>query len=298
MTSPASRRAAVAHAVNVLKVSQRRACRAMGQWRSTQRYQPRVRDDEGALVARMVHLAAAHPRYGYRRVAALLRQDGWRVNAKRVHRLWVRHGLKVPKKQRKKRASGCGGNGIGCRSAQHPDHVWCYDFLFDQTIDGRRLKLLCVEDEFTRECLLIRVERSLPAELVVASLASLVQRRGAAPRYLRSDNGGEFVARAVQDWLADAGAATLYIAPGSPWQNGFVESFHGRLRDELLDREALGSLAEAKLIVEDWRRSYNEQRPHSSLGYQTPAAFAATVHAATCSAALRTSPHEQKTTLA
>jgi len=297
MTGPASRRAAVGHVVKALKVSQRRACRAIGQWRSTQRYRPKVRDDEAALAARMKHLAASHPRYGYRRIAALLRQDGWRVNAKRVHRLWVQNGLKVPKTRRKKRLTGCVENGIGCRAADHPDHVWCYDFCFDQTMDGARLKLLCVIDEFTRECLLIRVERSIPAELVVESLASLFDDERRVPEHLRSDNGSEFVAGAVRGWLRDAGAATLYIEPGSPWQNGFVESFHGRLRDELLDREAFGSLAEAKVIVEDWRRSYNEQRPHSSLGYQTPAAFAA-VHAATCSAALRRLPREQETTLA
>ena len=177
MTSPASRRAAVDRVVSVLAVSQRRACRAIGQWRSTQRYQPTVRADAAALVARMRHLAAAHPRYGYRRVTALLRQDGWRTNAKRVHRLWVRQGLKVPKTQRKKRATGNGNNGIGCRAAERPNHVWCYDFLFDQTMDGARLKLLCVIDEFTRECLLIRVERSIPAERVVESLASLFDGR-------------------------------------------------------------------------------------------------------------------------
>jgi transposase InsO family protein len=302
MISPAARRAAVDRVVQVLKVSQRRACRAIGQWRSTQRYQPKVRDDEAALAARMNRLAASHPRYGYRRIAALLRQDGWRVNAKRVHRLWVRQGLKVPcrrRKKRRRRAPGSVDNGITCRAAARPDHVWCYDFLFDQTMDGRRLKLLCVEDEFTRECLLIRVERSIPAEAVVASLASLLERRGTAPQYLRSDNGSEFVAHAVQDWLEDAGATTLYIEPASPWQNGFVESFHGRLRDELLEREAFGSLAEAKVVVEDWRRSYNEQRPHSSLGYQTPAAFAAAAaDAATGSAALRPLPRQQQTTLA
>jgi putative transposase len=301
MTSPASRRAAVDRVVKALKVSQRRACRAIGQWRSTQRYRPRVRDDEAALSARMTHLAASHPRYGYRRITALLRQDGWPINAKRVHRLWVREGLKVPKKQRKRRLTGSAGNGIGCRAAEHPDHVWCYDFTFDQTMDGRRLKMLCVVDEFTRECLLIRVERSIPAEGVVESLASLLESRGGdGPEHLRSDNGSEFVAGAVRDWLRDAGAATLYIEPGSPWQNGFVESFHGRLRDELLDREAFGSLAEAKVIVEDWRRSYNEHRPHSSLSYQTPAAFAAAaaVHAATSSATLRSSPREPEANLA
>jgi len=297
MTSPASRRCAVEHVVKVLQVSQRRACRAMGQWRSTQRYQPKVRGDEAALVARMKHLASSHPRYGYRRITALLRQDGWQVNIKRVHRLWVRHGLKVAKTLRKKRATGTGQNSIAARAAEHPDHVWCYDFIFDQTMDGRRLKMLCVVDEFTRQCLLIRVERSIPAEIVVESLAGLFEQRGAGPQHLRSDNGSEFVADAVQHWLKDAGAATLYIEPGSPWQNGFVESFHGRLRDELLDREAFGSLAEAKLVVEDWRRAYNEQRPHSSLGYQTPAAFAA-VHAATCSATLRMLPREPETTRA
>ena len=245
----------------------------------------------------MNDLTAAHPRYGYRRVAALLRRDGWRINAKRVHRLWVREGLKVPKKRRKRRSTGSAHNGIRARAAEHPDHVWCYDFIFDQTMDGRRLKTLCVVDEFTRECLLIRVERSIPAELVVEALASLFDEQRRVPDHLRSDNGGEFAAGAVRGWLEDAGAGTLYIEPGSPWQNGFVESFHGRLRDELLDREAFGSLAEAKLVVEDWRAAYNEQRPHSSLGYQTPAAFAA-VHAATGSATMRPLPREQQTTLA
>jgi putative transposase len=296
MTSPASRRAAVEHVIKVSKVSQRRACRALAQWRSTQRYQPTVRGDEAALVARMKHLARSHPRYGYRRVTALLRQDGWQVNGKRVRRLWAREGLKVPKKRRKRRLlTGSAYNGICRQGARHPDHVWCYDFIFDQTMDGRRLKMLCVVDEFTRECLLIRVERSIPAETVVESLAGLFAHR--VPQHLRSDNGSEFVAGAVRRWLEDAGAATLYIEAGSPWQNGFVESFHGRLRDELLDREAFGSLAEAKLVVDDWRRAYNERRPHSSLGYQSPAAFAA-AHAATSSAALRSSPREQGTTLA
>jgi putative transposase len=295
MISPASRRVAVKHVMEVLKVSQRRACRAIGQWRSTQRYASHVRQEQPALVERMKYLAASHPRYGYRRITALLRQDGWPVNNKRVHRLWVKQGLKVAKSSRKKRQSGDEHNSICVKGAEHPDHVWCYDFIFDSTMDGARLKMLCVVDEFTRECLLIRVERSIPAEIVVQSLAELFEQR--VPQHLRSDNGSEFVADAVQQWLQDAGTGTLYIEPGSPWQNGFVESFHGRLRDELLNREAFGSLAEAKLVVEDWRRAYNEQRPHSSLGYQSPAAFAA-AHAATSSATLRSLPREQDITLA
>lgn len=298
MTSAASRRAMVEHVMTALKVSQRRACRALGQWRSSQRYHVAVRADQPALVQRMKHLAASHPRYGYRRIAALLRQDGWAVNQKRVHRLWRKEGLKVPQKGRKRSVPGGGQNSIAMKKAQHPDHVWCYDFCFDQTMDRARLKMLCVLDEFTRECLLIRVERSIPSELVIECLAELFVQR--VPQYLRSDNGSEFVAQAVQDWLTTCGTGTLYIQPGSPWQNGFVESFHGRLRDELLDREAFGSLKEAKLVVEDWRRAYNEQRPHSSLGYQSPAAFAAAAAApaASRSATLRGLPREQDTTLA
>ncbi len=257
-----------------LGVSQRRACQVVGQPRSTQRYEPGEPDDEKPLVKRMRELAAEHPRYGYRRVWALLRREKFAVNRKRVHRLWRREGLKVPQKQRKRRRLGHSQNSCTRRRAEHPDHVWSYDFVMDRTSDGRRLKLLPVVDEFTRECLAIEVERRLTAEDVVATLRYLFELRG-APRFVRSVNGPEFVAEAVKAWLNESGCGTLYIEPGSPWENAYVESFNGRLEDELLDREEFATVKEAKVLVEDHRLEYNHRRPHSALGYQTPAAFAA-----------------------
>jgi putative transposase len=232
-------------------------------------------DEEKRLVARLHELSRAHPRYGYRRITAVLRAEGWRVNRKRVQRLWRDHGLKVPQKQRKKRRLGCSANGVLRRRAEHRDQVWSYDFVEDRTADGRRLKLLTIVDEFTRECLTIEVERSIRAKDLVATLRYLFELRG-APKFLRSDNGPEFIARAVQTWLAESGVATLYIEPGSPWENAYIESFNGRLRDELLNREVFVTLAEAKVLTEDFRLEYNHRRPHSSLGYRTPAAYAAT----------------------
>ena len=275
-------------------MSQRRACRAVGQPRSTQRYEPREPgDDERPLVARMRALSAAHPRYGYRRVWALLRAEGFAVNRKRVHRLWRREGLKVPPKQRKRRRLlGHGGNSCVRRRAGRMNHVWSYDFVFDQTGDGRRLKLLPVVDEYTRECLAIEVERSMTAQDVVATLAYLFELRG-PPAYVRSDNGPEFIAEAVKAWLKANGSGTLYIEPGSPWQNAYSESFNSRLEDELLDREEFGTLKEAKVLVEDHRLDYNQNRPHSALGYMTPAAFAAAC-VASGSATLRPRPRKRK----
>ena len=277
--------------METLKISQRRVCRALGQWRSTQRYQPRSRTDEAALIKRMLELSAAHPRYGYRRVCVCLRAAGWSVNAKRVQRLWRGQGLKVSRPVRKQRARGSSANSISARRAEHADHVWTYDCLYDRTMDGRTMKLLCVVDEFTRECLLIRAERSITAKKVVDALAELFITRGPS-RCIRSDNGGEFAGQAVRDWLKEAGAETLFIDPGSPWQNGYVESFNGRLRDELLNLESFGSLEEARVVLEDWRLNYNCERPHSSLGYKTPEAFAA-AQAAMASATLRPLPPEQ-----
>lgn len=246
----------------------------VGQPRATQRYEPREPNDEKALVRRMRELSAQHPRYGYRRVWALLRQEKFRVNRKRVHRLWRREGLRVPKRQRKRRRLGHGNNSCTRRKAEQPDHVWSYDFVMDQTSDGRRLKLLPVVDEFTRECLAIEVERHLTARDVVATLKYLFELRG-APRFVRSDNGPEFIAGAVKAWLEDSGCGTLYIEPGSPWENAYVESFNGKLEDELLNREQFATLKESKVLVEDYRLDYNHRRPHSSLNYLTPAAFAA-----------------------
>jgi transposase InsO family protein len=257
-----------------LGVSERRACEVVGQPRGTQRYEPRERDDGKPLVKRMKQLSAEHPRYGYRRVWALLRQEKFQVNRKRVHRLWRREGLRVPSRQRKRRRLGRGNNSCTRRKAKHPDQVWSYDFVMDQTSDGRRLKLLPVVDEFTRECLAIEVERHFTARDVVATLKYLFELRG-APRFVRSDNGPEFIADAVKAWLKDSGCGMLYIEPGSPWQNAYVESFNGKLEDELLNRERFETLKEAKVLVEDYRLGYNHRRPHSSLNYQTPAAFAA-----------------------
>lgn len=260
-------------------MSERRACEVLGQPRGTQRYEPRETDDEKALVKRMKELSAKHPRYGYRRVWALLRAEklgvnGRPVNRKRVHRLWRREGLRVPTRQRKRKRLGHGGNSCTRRKAEHPGHVWSYDFVMDQTSDGRRLKLLPVVDEFTRECLAIEVERRLTAADVVATLRFLFELRG-APRFIRSDNGPEFIADAVKAWLRDSGCGTLYIEPGSPWENAYVESFNGKLEDELLNREQFETLKEAKVLVEDHRLEYNHRRPHSGLNYLTPAAFAA-----------------------
>jgi putative transposase len=223
----------------------------------------------------MKEWSGKHPRYGYRRITALLRADGWPVNRKRVGRLWRQEGLKVPVKQRKRRRLGCSEHSCTRRRAEYRNHVWSYDFVTDRTEDGRRLKLLVVVDEFTRESLSIEVARHLRAEDVIETLAYLFAVRG-APRYLRSDNGPEFVAEAIQSWLASQGSATLVVAPGSPWENAYIESFNSRLRDELLNGESFACLKEAQVLVEAYRGQYNHYRPHSSLGYLTPAAFAAT----------------------
>jgi putative transposase len=258
------------------RISERRACRALGVPRSSQRYVGTEREREEELLLRIRALARENPRYGYRRIKALLVREGWSVNLKRVHRLWRREGLKVPQVQRKRRRVGQSENGCTRRRSERPDHVWSYDFIHDQTADGRGLKMLPVVDEFTRECLTIEVERHLRAEDVVSTLEYLFEVRG-EPEFIRSDNGPEFIAEAVRGWLAGRGARTLYIAPGSPWENAYSETFNSRLRDELLDRELFETLVEAKVILEDHRLDYNHRRPHSSLGYRTPAEFAAQI---------------------
>ncbi len=251
-------------------VSERRACRVLGQVRSTQRRACRSPDDEARLLRRIVELATEYGRYGYRRVTALLREEGFRVNHKRVERLWRREGLKVPAKQPKRRRLWLNdGSCVRLRPAFR-DHVWSYDFVFARTSDGRPLRLLTVLDEFTRECLTIDVARRLTSDDVLGTLTQLFVQRG-APRYLRSDNGPEFTARAIRAWLERVDVQTLYIAPGSPWENGYIESFNGRLRDELLNGEIFETVLEARVLCEQWRRHYNTARPHSSLGYRPPA---------------------------
>jgi len=258
------------HVRSVLHVSERRACAALGQHRSTQRKVPRGREDEERLTADMITLARQYGRYGYRKIGELLRRTGWQVNDKRVERLWRREGLKVPAKQSKRgRLWLADGSCIRLRP-QHRNHVWSYDFVEDRTHDGRKFRMLNVLDEFTHECLAIRVARKLKSIDVIEVLSDLFILRG-VPGHIRSDNGPEFVAKAVQDWITAVGARTAYITPGSPWENGYIESFNARLRDELLNGEIFYTLREAQIVIESWRRHYNGVRPHASLGYRSPA---------------------------
>jgi putative transposase len=255
---------------SVLGTSERRACRTLGQARSTQRRVPKVRADEAALREAVVRLASKYGRYGYRRITALLRAEGWRVNAKRVERIWRCEGLKVPRRQPKRgRLWLTDGSCLQLRPCW-PGHVWAYDFVEDRTHDGRKFRMLTVIDEFSRECLAIVVARRLRADDVLQVLADLFVEHG-PPDHIRSDNGPEFAAKAVRAWLGKVGVKTLFIEPGSPWENGYNESFNGKLRDELLDREIFYSLHEAKVLIERWRRHYNTIRPHSALGYRPPA---------------------------
>ena len=252
------------------RVSQRRACHVLGQCRSTQRRTPLVPDDEPRLVARMVELACEYGRYGYRRVAALLRADGFAVNHKRVERLWRREGLKVPQRQPKRGRLWLGDGSCIRLRPERKDHVWSYDFVQTRTRDGRAFRMLTVIDEYSRECLAIDVARRLTSDDVLKRLANLFVRRG-VPEHIRSDNGPEFTAKAVREWLGRVRVKALFIEPGSPWENGYVESFNGKLLDELLDGEVFDTLLEAKVLSERWRVRYNTVRPHSSLGYRPPA---------------------------
>lgn len=221
-------------------------------------------------------IVRVHPRYGYRFVWAKLKQTGWRVNRKRIHRLWRREGLKVPQKRVKKRRLGDSANGIDRRQASMKNDVWAFDFIFDRTSNGRSLKWLSIVDEYTRECLALEVKRSMSSAEVIEVLSELMLIRG-VPRHIRCDNGPEFIARALRNWLQLAGVETMYIEPGSPWQNGYAESFHSRLRDELLSTEEFETLREARELATQWRMDYNHHRPHSSLRYMTPATFAASL---------------------
>jgi len=255
-----------------MELSQRRACDLVGLSRSMARYAPRQRADENTLRERIRQLARRHRRYGYRRVAALLRREGMRVNVKRVYRIWKQEGLALPRKRPARRHRVCQGEMVN--KAQYPNHVWSYDLMEDQTESGARLRMLNILDEHTRECLAIRVEQSVNSLQVIDTLNWLFLLRG-VPEHIRSDNGPEFIANAVKEWLSQAGCRTLYIEPGSPWENSYIESFNGKLRDECLNQEVFRNIAEARQVVENWRHEYNHYRPHSSLGYLSPAAFAA-----------------------
>lgn len=242
----------------------------LGQHRSTQRHAPRGRDDEDQLVADMIELARQYGRYGYRRIAALLRDAGWLVNDKRIERLWRLEGLKVPARQPKRGRLWLNDGSCIRLRAERPNHVWSYDFVHHRTHDGRAFRTLNVLDEFSRESLTIRVRRKLSSVDVIDVLTDLFILRG-PPAFVRSDNGPEFVAEAVLRWVTAVGARTAFIEPGSPWENGYIESFNARFRDELLNGEIFYSLKEAQVVIEQWRQHYNAVRPHSSLGYRPPA---------------------------
>jgi len=250
-------------------VSERRACRTLGQHRSTQRKVPQGREDEDRLTADIIELARQYGRYGYRRIAALLRQAGWSVNDKRVERIWRREGLKVPYKQPKRSRLWFNDGSCVRLRPERPNHVWSYDFVQGRTHEGRAYRTLNIIDEFTREALMIKVDRKLNSGDVIDALTDLFILRG-PPAFIRSDNGPEFIAQAVRDWITAVGSKTAYIEPGSPWENGYCESFNARFRDELLNGEIFYTLKEAKIIIEQWRKHFNTIRPHSALGYQPP----------------------------
>lgn len=259
-----------------LGLSERRACRIAGQHRSTQRHQPRTNDRDDGLRAELRTLSREHPRWGYRKAWAALREQGWEANRKKIQRLWREEGLRVPRRKRKRQRFGTSTTPAARLRAERPNHVWALDFQFDTTVDGRVLKLLHVVDEHTREALAIEVERRIDADQTVRVLDRIVARDGRRPELVRMDNGPELTAIALRDWCRLGNSGTVYIEPGSPWQNPFVESFGSRVRDEVLAVEAFGSLLEAKTVIEEWRNTYNHTRPHGSLGWKTPTTYAAT----------------------
>jgi transposase InsO family protein len=276
VVSPARRRVCVEHVVRELGVSERKACAVLGQHRSTQRYERRVAADESALVGRIEEIVRSHPRYGYRLVCGRLRLDGWRVNHKRVHRLCRREGLRVPRKNRRKRRLGVSANGIERRKAMHRNDVWCWDFVEDSDFLGRPLRFLTLVDEYTRESLLLEAERSMTGERIRDLIAEVFKERG-APRYLRSDNGSEFIATKLRQFLEAAKVETLYIEPGAPWQNGYGESFNGRLRDELLNSR----------IVRDLRRPPRGEGARGALAARVQPREAAQLARVRCPGPLR-----------
>ena len=258
------------HIMQILVVSERRACQALGQYRTTQRYLPHIGIEEEQLTGRITELASQYGRYGYRRITALLQGESWQVNHKRVERIWRKEGLKVPQKQPKLGRLWLNDGSCIRLRPQFKDHVWSYDFMIGRTADNRAFRMLNIIDEYTRECLAILVGRKISSQDVIDQLFQLFIFR-AIPEHIRSDNGSEFTARAIRKWLNNLGVKTLFIEPGSPWENGYIESFNGKLRDELLNREVFTTLLEAKILIEQWKREYNQVRPHSSLGYRPPA---------------------------
>ena len=268
--SPSKRRKVIDRLCHKLKVSERRACRVIRQNRATQRKAMRVSSEEELLTARIIELATKYGRYGYRRITAMLKRENWIVNHKRVERIWRKEGLKVPKKQPKRGRLWLNDGSCIRLRPEHKDHVWSYDFVQARTSNGKSFRILVIIDEYTRECLVMMVARRITSYDVIDQLFNLFVLRG-IPEHIRSDNGTEFTARAIRDWLKRLNVRTLYIEPGSPWENGYVESFNGKLRDELLKREVFTTLIEARVLIEEWRKEYNQVRPHSALGYRPPA---------------------------
>lgn len=257
-------------AQEAFQLSERRVCRALGQPRSTQRYRTRKAGEAESLALRVAELASQYGRYGYRRITALLQNEGWRVNHKRVERVWRQEGLKVPAKQPKRGRLWLNDGSCLRLKPEFPNHVWSYDFMLERTHDGRAFRILNVIDEFSRESLAVKVKRHLGHEQVQECLTDLFCERG-VPVHLRSDNGPEFIANALRAWLNKLNVKPLFIEPGSPWENGYVESFNGKMRDELLNGEIFYTLQEAQILIERWRKDYNHFRPHSSLAYRPPA---------------------------
>ena len=270
LLSPPARRKVVERVCEKLEVSQRRACQVLTQPRATQRYALGTDLETETLVRRIVELAGRFGRYGYRRVTAMLRSEGWRVNHKRVERIWKMEGLKVPQKQPKRGRLWLNDGSCIRLRPEHKDHVWSYDFVMARTSEGRAFRILAILDEYTRECLCLLVNRKITSQDVLDQLYMLFLLRG-VPEHIRSDNGPEFTSKAVRGWLSDLGVKTLFIEPGSPWENGYVESFNGKLRDEFLNGEVFSTLREAQVLIGWWRKEYNQVRPHSALGYRPPA---------------------------
>jgi transposase InsO family protein len=271
VVSPSQKRRAIKHVIEQGQGTTAEACRALGLQRSTYYRNSTASPERQKMERTIVNLSEDHPRYGYRRITVLVRRKGELINAKRVQRVRRHHGLQVRKKQRKMRRTGA-STALRQR-ATHANNVWSWDFVEDQTENGTRFRILTLIDEFTRECLAMHIAWSIRAVDVITVIEGAMERYG-TPEHIRSDNGPEFIAYAIQDWLAENEIKVIYIEPGAPWENGHIESFHDKLRDECLNREIFGSLLEAKIIVESWRVEYNTERPHSSLGNKTPEEFA------------------------
>ncbi len=267
--SPAKRRVAVKQVTEKLNVAESRACRVIGQYRSTQKYQIKRLPDEDEITFRISELACKYGRYGYMRITALLRAEGFIINHKRVERIWREQGLRVPQKQKKRRRLWLNDGSCHRLRPEYKNHVWSYDFVFDKTTDSKPFKILNIIDEYSRECLCTYAARHIRWADVQECLAENFCSRG-LPQYIRSDNGSEFTAYMLREWLKRLEVTTTYIEPGSPWENGYIESFNGKMRDELLNGEIFDTMQEAKILINQWRHEYNTIRPHSSLEYRPP----------------------------